>query len=381
MPQAIIALEERCGHFNNFGFHEIFVALSRVQRNEDIRLLCRGDSKEFKYDYLELLKPTATVLQFLAGFQATGTWNEQHAWSEKLRLEASAEQARKRDRVSFAFKRRLRPRREIEIEQPRSRTGLLPELGAPAVKESVAIRLQETQMTGQMPVQFDTIGATAGTDPFLQHLSTLPLEPQDFNSLRSNTMILDHPVRAYLAMLALYSDNCSVADPQFWTSLTDGDPVDIAVVLPRDWNTVPAILMIPCFSGSRASGHWTALIVDRRTNVHGDFIHFDSNRGSENSDLLNRLVRDTIQRTQLWKQNSRFITAIVPQQSTNDCGPWMCGIMTKYSSSDTMLMLNSYAVTSAHSPQETGRRLRLMIRNTLHAGIHQQNSANFLTLA
>jgi hypothetical protein len=380
MPQAIIALEERCGHFNNFGFHEIFVALSRVQRNEDIRLLCRGDSKEFKYDYLELLKPTATVLQFLAGFQATGTWNEQHAWSEKLRLEASAEQARKRDRVSFAFKRRLRPRREIEIEQPRSRTGLLPELGAPAVKESVAIRLQETQMTAQMPVQFDTIGATAGTDPFLQHLSTLPLEPQDFNSLRSNTMILDHPVRAYLAMLALYSDNCSVADPQFWTSLTDGDPVDIAVVLPRDWNTVP-ILMIPCFSGSRASGHWTALIVDRRTNVHGDFIHFDSNRGSENSDLLNRLVRDTIQRTQLWKQNSRFITAIVPQQSTNDCGPWMCGIMTKYSSSDTMLMLNSYAVTSAHSPQETGRRLRLMIRNTLHAGIHQQNSANFLTLA
>jgi hypothetical protein len=192
------------------------------------------------------------------------------------------------------------------------------------------------------------------------------MEPMDWLSLDAGQLIGDCPIRKYLHGLTRDSTACAAADPQFWVDLTSNSgESDLRVCLPPSWRTVP-ILAVPIFTGNRNSGHWTALIIDRRSNPAGDLIHFDSNGISSGAPALSQDVCRTLQKTPLWKTASTFTTAKVPQQQSNDCGAWMCAIIATYSISHpapTGTKWNRVATTFHLDPKEAGEMFRLAIRN------------------
>jgi hypothetical protein len=135
IDKVIIAIEESCGgSCYNFGFHTLFVAISRARRRDDVRLLFHGKPELQQLMHLERLRPAATVLQFLEGFRATGTWNQENALSKKEEMDLEAHERQKaeatqsRQRYGSNSKKRKHvntvhenERRAVPLQQQHSR--------------------------------------------------------------------------------------------------------------------------------------------------------------------------------------------------------------------------------------------------------------------
>ena len=72
MDKVILALSYCEAKQCSLDYWQVYVALSRVKKREDIRLLLTGDDEEMKWQsiqYLQDLKPDASVQAFFAGFK------------------------------------------------------------------------------------------------------------------------------------------------------------------------------------------------------------------------------------------------------------------------------------------------------------------------
>lgn len=91
IDKVIIALQETSGFYNNFGFHEFFVAISRVEKTDNIRILY--GTMMFRYgcrNYGTSKRETSTNSTTISRrLRATGLWNAalseipEHAWNKK----------------------------------------------------------------------------------------------------------------------------------------------------------------------------------------------------------------------------------------------------------------------------------------------------------
>jgi hypothetical protein len=82
LPRVILSLAHRFGSYNNFSFHEILVAISRVKMGDDIRIIPPHNKQTKSFDYLSKLRPNPEIMQLLKGLQ-TLRWNPEMAWSER----------------------------------------------------------------------------------------------------------------------------------------------------------------------------------------------------------------------------------------------------------------------------------------------------------
>jgi hypothetical protein len=85
LRRVILSLAHRFGNYYNFGFHEVLVAISRVELGTDIRILPPHSGSNKVFDYLAKLKPNPEIMQLLAGLRS-GQWVPEHAWFEKEKL-------------------------------------------------------------------------------------------------------------------------------------------------------------------------------------------------------------------------------------------------------------------------------------------------------
>jgi ATP-dependent exoDNAse (exonuclease V) alpha subunit len=84
MPKVILALESRPSYNLQMEFPAIFVAMSRVKKGDDMRVLHGFDSRssfEDAFSYLTKLKPNKSVSLFYSGYiNDNGPWQRQLAF-------------------------------------------------------------------------------------------------------------------------------------------------------------------------------------------------------------------------------------------------------------------------------------------------------------
>jgi hypothetical protein len=196
----------------------------------------------------------------------------------------------------------------------------------------------------------------------LESFAAAQLEPRDWESLEDGNKLNDMVIRKYLhrytrAFSRAFGTSLGAADPIFWMHL---DHSFEETWLPVSWKTLP-LLLIPVYSGDK-DGWWAGLVVDRRVNMDGNFMFFFSERFADAS------VECKIKASSLWSLGSQFLTATVPKQAGNDCGPWACILMTQYAAM-TSSGKHSDAVIVTMSTTDAvaaGNILRESIRSTLN---------------
>lgn len=84
--RVILALSSRPVQFSQIGYAGLFVAMSRVRRAEDIRLLLTDPSNYKPLEYITLLKPPDHIQHYFAGFSEVGSsWSAERAYDARLR--------------------------------------------------------------------------------------------------------------------------------------------------------------------------------------------------------------------------------------------------------------------------------------------------------
>lgn len=86
MEKVILALSYRSGDKCNMTYAAIYVALSRVCKRDDIRLLLSGKNNRDKWasvQYVSTMKPDPTVSAFLAGFKRRTKVDVNKNWSKR----------------------------------------------------------------------------------------------------------------------------------------------------------------------------------------------------------------------------------------------------------------------------------------------------------
>jgi Ulp1 family protease len=152
-------------------------------------------------------------------------------------------------------------------------------------------------------------------------------------------MLNDNIVQGYLNLLAIKFNGLGISVrivmPQFyptflregWTSVQRW--VKQTGFMDSNWLTAE-IILVPIFTGSMFSGHWSGLTIDRRIPIGptGIRVYTDSLPSQfASNDLKARLMT-----TPLVQDTSTWITAETPVQATgsNDCTVWMCCGFTAY---------------------------------------------------
>jgi hypothetical protein len=90
IPKVILALESRPSYNLQMEFPAIFVAMSRVKKGDDMRILYTFDSHssfEDAFSYLTKLKPNMAVSLFYSGYL-----NDNGPWHPQLALHNAAPQ-------------------------------------------------------------------------------------------------------------------------------------------------------------------------------------------------------------------------------------------------------------------------------------------------
>ena len=105
MKKVILALESRPNF--NICFHREFVALSRVEKNDDMRFLIhQGKDITESLNYLCKLKPSDELVQFLHGYsgQQWSVWNPKLALKKRREMKLEADKRRSLQRKANAKK-------------------------------------------------------------------------------------------------------------------------------------------------------------------------------------------------------------------------------------------------------------------------------------
>ena len=86
LPAVILALSVRPTHVTQIRFDGIFVAISRVEMADDIRLLLYNPLDYSPLDYITQLKPPKHIQQYFSGFSLPGSnWDAEKAFEHRLR--------------------------------------------------------------------------------------------------------------------------------------------------------------------------------------------------------------------------------------------------------------------------------------------------------
>jgi len=76
LPADILCLSQRLNHIQQMSMSAIYVAMSHVQKADDIRLLTHGvGNSSMHYEYINHLTLSPHIPSFLHGFQENKTWN------------------------------------------------------------------------------------------------------------------------------------------------------------------------------------------------------------------------------------------------------------------------------------------------------------------
>ena len=157
--------------------------------------------------------------------------------------------------------------------------------------------------------------------------------------LTFGTLLNDNIVQGYLNLLAAKFDRLGVpvriVMPQFYPAFLRHGWVGVqrwvkeTAFMESNWLTAQ-IILVPIFTGSIYSGHWSGFTIDRRIPIGptGIRVYQDSLPSQVSADDL----KDRLSRTPLVQDTSIWITANTPVQATgsNDCAVCMCCSFTAY---------------------------------------------------
>jgi hypothetical protein len=157
--------------------------------------------------------------------------------------------------------------------------------------------------------------------------------------LTFGTLLTDNIVQGYMNLLAVKFNRLGIpvriVMPQFYpTFLREGWTrvqrwVKETGFMESNWQTAQ-IILVPIFTGSIYSGHWSGFTIDRRIPIGPTGIRVY--KDSLPSQFASNDLKARLSNTPLVQDTSIWITADTPVQATgsNDCAVWMCCGFTAY---------------------------------------------------
>jgi hypothetical protein len=159
------------------------------------------------------------------------------------------------------------------------------------------------------------------------------------NLLTFGTLLNDNIVQGYLNLLAVKFNELGISVrivmPQFYPTLLQygwtrvQNWVKGTGFMESNWQTAQ-IILVPIFTGSIYSGHWSGFTIDRRIPIGPTGIRVY--KDSLPSQVASNNLKARLLSTPLVQDTSIWITADTPVQATgsNDCAVWMCCGFTAY---------------------------------------------------
>jgi hypothetical protein len=176
--------------------------------------------------------------------------------------------------------------------------------------------------------------------PVYPERGAITLAPSDTRHLLTfGSLLNDNVVLGYLNLLAVKFKGLGIpvriVAPQFYpTLLAQGWSkvkgwVKETGFMETNWLTSP-IILVPIFTGSIYSGHWSGFTIDRSIPIGPTGIRVY--KDSLSSTFASNALKASLSSTPLVPDTSIWVTADTPVQApgSNDCAVWMCCGFTAY---------------------------------------------------
>lgn len=118
LKKVILAVGSRPGQFN-LKYNSLYVAFSRVETADNIRLLLPIGSNWSELFYISKLQPDPAVASYFAGFRSNVDINNKNRWSAAMALKHYDKQIKAYEKNGFHVKKRRLPRKVVHSKKKR----------------------------------------------------------------------------------------------------------------------------------------------------------------------------------------------------------------------------------------------------------------------
>jgi len=352
LRKVILALEQRPNV--HMCFHKLFVALSRVQCNDDMRFLTHNEKQCYvALSYLTKVKPTDELIQFLHGFSGEpgSPWNPKLSMMKKRQMMNVSKETKKQNKTQPGKFIPLKKRKQSTIIQ-QTFAKKASTMGKTTTKQTVQDppstvndSIQQLGKTAKDSHVSESSGETRwdvpGPDTTNEDWGRSILCAKDSNSLQIQGRLLTSITTGAFHNLVcnrFYQDDIGCTESDFVPDLQlkieengrHGWNEYLTELYDRkcgscelDWKT-KKVIILQVFWGHREHGHYASLILDR-TRPHQHVAVYADSLPSFNSNAiitLKTLLSVSSIGIDMGTEKMSWIEAIIPQQedATNDCG-------------------------------------------------------------